>query len=122
MSAEDMNARMAAAMAQAHQAMAPFNRNTPNITGAADTNDKVVKLDANLRGRLDYDDPRGRAITLLIRDQQTGRELLTKRFADGKLHEFIDFSRFDIPLSRIDVVYRDVDNTVVGNPDLVVEK
>jgi hypothetical protein len=65
--------------------------------------------------------PRGRAVTLLIRDKQTGTELLTKHFADGKIHEFIDFSRFDMPLSRIDVV-RDEDNTVLGNPELVVEK
>lgn len=72
-----------------------------------------VILDANLRGLLKFNNEDGRAITLLIFNRQTGDELLIKDYPDGVISEYGDFSRFNLPLKQIGVIYREVAGLVL---------
>jgi hypothetical protein len=120
----DMNAQMAAAMAQMQQMAGAQGAAMPATPAAASSppSGEVVELDAGRKGFVEFEHPDGKAVTLLINDKQTGRELLRKDYADGSIYEYIDFSRFGIPLNQIDVVYRDANNKTqtLGNPALVI--
>jgi hypothetical protein len=119
----EMRAQMGALMAQMSQGMgggsgAPPTAGVPS--GAAP--EDVLRLDANLRGFVEFGSGDGPATTLLIFNRQTGAELLKKNYADGRIYEYIDFSRFGLPLEQIGVIYRDTSNQVLGEPQLVVTR
>jgi len=90
----------------------------PSPAAAAVAEDAIV-LDANLRGFLEYEYED--SVTLLIRDRQRNRELFRRDYPDGSVYEYIDFSRFEVPLDGIRVEFRNTHNEVVGNPGLVVQ-
>lgn len=128
----DTNAQMAAAMAQLQQMANDQGVSTPNkppasgsqaagTSPAAPVTGDVLRLDAGQRGFVEYEHPQGNATALVITDKQTGKELLKKDYPDGTIYEYIDFSRFGLPLNRIDVVYRDAGNHTLRNPALVIE-
>jgi hypothetical protein len=79
----------------------------------------VVKLDADRRGRIDYQSPDGRPVTLLVLDNRTGKELLKKTYPDGVIRESVAFGAYDVPLDRIDVLYRDAAGRTLAHPALV---
>lgn len=117
-SAAEMNARIAAALAQARQQMAAQGIAIPGLPGVP--GGEVVKLDGDRRGRIDYRSPDGRAVTLLVLDRKTGKELLRKTYADGTIRESVAFGGYDVPIDRIDVFYRDAGGRTLGHPTLVV--
>lgn len=120
---------LAAAMAQAQQAMAEAGLTMPNMPGMPSTpqgvppsepagsavkaGEKTVPVDAGMRGYLEFEHPDGLAVTLLIFDRDSSRELLRKEYDDGSIYEYIDFSRFQLPLNQIAVTYRDSNNQVL---------
>ena len=82
--------------------------------------ENALLIDANLRGLVEFENRDGLAITLLIFNRQSGAELFRKDYADGRIYEYVDFSRFGLPLEQIGVVYRDVSNQILVEPQLVV--
>jgi len=134
----EMRAQMAAMMAQMGQAPGgqaamppaaapppqaqPSQAQPSQTTGQAESPpEDAVMLDANLRGFLEFENLDGLAMTLLIFNKQTGEELLKKEYPDGAIYEYIDFSRFSLPLEQIGVIYRDISNQILAEPALVVE-
>jgi hypothetical protein len=128
-----MTPEMAAAMAQAQQAMAdagmtmpessatspaaPSSKNAAGSTSAtADmTAENSFPIDSNGRGILEYEHPEGLATTLVIRDRESGAELLRKDYPDGSVYEYLDFGRYQTPLQRIAVTILD------GNDETLLE-
>ena len=124
---------MAAAMKQAQQAMAKAGMTLPNIPNVsnmqktpstpdapaaasgfasdsvADTtaSNKILKVDAGKRGFIEFENPDNKFTTLVILDRQTGKELLKKKYSDGVIYEYLDFNRFNLPLARISVFFKD---------------
>jgi len=72
-----------------------------------------LKLNINQQGFLEFDSADGRAMTLLIVNRQTGEELLKKDYPDGAIYEHVDFSRFNLPLNQIGVIYKEIDGVVL---------
>lgn len=112
----NVDAMMAAAMKQAPspQAMSaqPGNGQDTNARLAAATaqalpEEKTLKVNANLQGFVEFENPDGRPTTLLIYDRKNGAELFSKAYADGVIYEYIDFGQFDRPLETLGVMYRD---------------
>ena len=111
---------MAAAMAQAQQALANAGvvapaTAQPGPSGSIETAEEVaaentLPLDSNLRGILEYEHPDGLATTLIILDRQSDDELFRKDFGDGSVYEYLDFSRYGLPLNQFAVVLVDADN------------
>lgn len=123
----EMQAQMAAAMAQlgqysgAQPGMPAASPQTPSSAGGEKSESgDLVTLDANLRGFLEFENEDGLAMTLVIYNRQTGAELLKKDYPDGSIYEYIDFSRYGLPLDQIGVIYRDVSNQILGEPQLVI--
>ncbi len=75
----------------------------------------VLRLDASRRGLIAFQNPERGAITLVILERQTYRELLRKTYGDGNIREYVDFGRFDLPLSEISVIYLNAGNEILGN-------
>jgi hypothetical protein len=124
--APGMTPEMAAAIAQAQQAMANAGMTMPgmpsNVPGATavppaqavggkSTRDlngaDRLPLDANLYGTIEFEQPDGDAVSLSISDRETGEELLRKNYPDGSVYEYLDFGHFQAPLERIAVVIMD---------------
>jgi len=111
----EMRAQMAAVMAQMGQAggqgPASSGMSSARTSGAAGAAspapaaEKILKLDASQRAFLDYENDDGHSMSLLIYNRETGRELLKKDYPDGTIYEYIDFSRFSLPLEQIGVTY-----------------
>ena len=59
-------------------------------------------------------------MTLLIINRQSGEELLKKDYPDGAIYEYVDFSRFNLPLARIGVIYKEIDGVVLKDLTPVV--
>ena len=129
----EMRAQMGALMAQMSQGMggesgapatAASPRGNPSAAGVPSgaAPEDVLRLDANLRGFVEFGNGDGLATTLLIFNRQTGAELLKKNYADGRIYEYIDFSRFGLPLEQIGVIYRGAGNQILGEPQLVVTR
>ncbi len=110
---------LAAAMAEAQRAMAEAGISLPDMpvaqaaTGKPD--DAVVLLDANMHGHVSFEHRDHLSMSLIIFDRQTGAELLHKDYADGRIDEQIDFARFQLPLKRIGIVYRDASKQILGD-------
>lgn len=156
---QDMNAQIAAAMAQAQEQMAsdpnltpemraqmeaimaqigavPGGQNTAASSVAAQSqaasvqessNEKSVaenalKVDSGMRGFVEYENEDGRLITLLIFDRETGRELLKKDYPDGVIYEYVDFSKFKLPLEQIGVVYKEVAGMILEDLTPVISQ
>ncbi len=113
----EMRAQMEALMAQMGQGV-PGQPGTPSLAMA----ENAVLLDANLRGFVEFENRDGLAMTLLIFNRQSGAELLKKDYSEGRIYEYIDFSRFGLPLEQIGVIYRDVSNQILGEPQLVISR
>jgi hypothetical protein len=79
--------------------------------GAAHGN--TLRVDASLQGDVDFVNRDGHLTTLLVYDRQSGEELMSKSYGDGVIHERIDFSRFERPLDRIGVMFRDISGLVL---------
>ncbi|MGK2926303.1 MAG: hypothetical protein ACSLE2_11850 [Lysobacterales bacterium] len=112
----NVDAMMAAAMKQAPapQAMPAqpgIKQDTNGQLAAAKAPElpekKTLKVNANLQGFIEFENPDGGLTTLLIYDRGNGEELLSKAYADGVIYEYIDFGQFDRPLETIGVSYRD---------------
>jgi hypothetical protein len=136
---QDMGAQIAAAMAQAQQHMTPEMRaqmeaalsqmsqgnggqypgmpTGANPSPAADPSkalpDNALAVDTEMRGFIEYENPDGRLMTLLIFDRTSGKELLKKDYADGLIYEYLDFSRFNLPPEKIGVIYREASGAIV---------
>jgi hypothetical protein len=65
----------------------------------------ALALDAGMRGFIEYHDEQGQPLTLLIVNEQDQQALLSKNYTDGYIYEYIDFSRFQLPLNQINVKY-----------------
>jgi mannosyltransferase OCH1-like enzyme len=39
--------------------------------------------------------------------------LLKKNYPDGVIYEHVDFSRFNLPLQHVGVIYRDIDGKIL---------
>jgi hypothetical protein len=122
----EMRAQMAAIMAQMGQSPGGQLTGTPslpgaqspvapaqNFTGEANVPENTLKVDSGKRGFIDYENKDGRLVTLLIFNRQTGEELLRKDYPNGVIDEYVDFSRFNLPLQHIGVIYRDVAGLVL---------
>lgn len=66
-----------------------------------------LPLEANLRGTIEYAHPDGAPAILVILDRQSGKELFRKEYDDGSVYEYVNFSRYQLPLNRIAVVVSD---------------
>jgi len=157
---QNMNAQIAAAMAQAQEQMANDPNMTPemraqmstmmeqmgqspggqvtgmpglpdeqspvapaqNTTGEADVPENTLKVDSGKRGFIEYENKDGRLVTLLIFNRQTGEELLKKNYPDGVIYEYVDFSRFNLPLQNVGVIYRDIDGKILEDLTPLVSK
>jgi len=156
----DMNAQIAAAMAQAQEQIANDPNMTPEMraqmaaimaqigqgpggqstapssmpaaqsqTAAArgSSSQKVLpentlKVDSGKRGFIKYENKDGRLVTLLIFNRQTDEELLKKDYPDGVIYEYVDFSRFNLPLQHIGVIYREVNEKILEDLTPVVSQ
>lgn len=132
---EDMNTQMAAAMAKAREAMAAAGISMPNMPSPSTTTsppiathgvatstasppttqkaENILAVDASMRGYVVYEHLGGLPITLVIFNRNDGTQLLRKDYEDGTIYEYIDFSRFKLPLGQIGIVYRDSNNHVL---------
>jgi hypothetical protein len=121
-----MRAQMSAMMAQMGQSPDGQNTQVPgfpvaqsqpapavNNSGSTPAPENVVLLDSNLQGFLEFDNEDGRTMTLLIFNRQSGDELFKKEYPDGVIYEYVNFSRFNLPLQHIGVMYRDVTGLVL---------
>jgi hypothetical protein len=128
----EMRAQMSAIIAQMGQSTGGQTAVTPGMpaaqpqpaptagSGASEQPpEDAVMLDANLRGFLEFENEDGRAMTLLIFNRQSGQELFKKDYPDGTIYEYVDFSRFGLPLEQIGVIYRDISQQILGEPVLV---
>ena len=128
----EMRAQMAAAMAGMNQGAGnqaatmpgmPFQAAPQQDTGKhAALPDNLLKVDAGRRGFIEYENPDGRLMTLLIFDRQSGEELLKKDYRDGVIYEYVDFNRFNRPLEQIGVIYREVSGLILKDLTPVVSK
>ncbi len=129
----EMRAQMSAMMAQMGQSPGGQVTGTPGLPGAQppvaparnNTSEAVLpentlKVDFGKRGFLEYENKDGRLVTLLIFNRQTEEELLKKDYPDGVIYEYVDFSRFNLPLQHIGVNYKDVDSLVLKDLTPVV--
>jgi hypothetical protein len=91
-----------------------------NVTGKANVPENTLKVDFGKRGFIEYENKDGRPVTLLIFNRQTGEELLKKDYPDGIIYEYVDFSRFNMPLQHIGVIYREVDGKILEDLTPVV--
>lgn len=91
------------------------------VTAEDEAPEDAIQLDQNLRGFLEYESEDGGAMALLILDHRQGRELFRREYPDGSIYEFIDFSRFGVPLDDIGVEFRNARNEIVRQPALVVQ-
>jgi hypothetical protein len=156
---QDMNAQLAAAMAQAQEQMANDPNMTPEMraqmaalmaqisqgaggqttapptipakqpqaapvqstSGGTTSLEKSLKVDSEKRGFIEYENKDGRLITLLIFNRKTGEELLKKDYPDGVIYEYVDFSRFGLPLEQIGVIYREVAGMILEDLTPVIQ-
>jgi uncharacterized protein (UPF0147 family) len=122
----EMRAQMSAMMAQISQSSGGQNTQSPGLpvkqpqpaptvgnSDSAPHPENALMLNADLQGFLEFDNEDGRATTLLIFNRQTGEELLTKDYQDGVIYEYVNFSRFNLPLQHIGVIYREVTGLVL---------
>jgi hypothetical protein len=93
-----------------------------NVTGEADVPENTLKVDSGKRGFIEYENKGGRPVTLLIFNRQTGEELLKKDYPDGVIYEYVDFSRFNLPLQHVGVIYKEASGTVLKDLTPVVEQ
>jgi hypothetical protein len=128
-----MRAQMSAIMAQMGQSPGGQSIQTPGFPVAqpqpapavsngdsAHSPENALMLNANLQGFLEFGHEDGRAMTLFIFNRQTGDELLKKDYPDGVIYEYVDFSRFNLPLQHLGVNYKDVDSLVLKDLTPVV--
>lgn len=114
----EMRAQMAAIMAQMGQGAGGQPANMPGRPSQAASQkaastptalpENALKVDSGKRGFIEFENADGRLMTLLIFNRQTGEELMKKDYPDGVIYEYVDFSRFKLPLEQIGVIYRDV--------------
>jgi len=129
----EMRAQMSAMMGQMGQSPGGQVTGTPGLPGAqspvapaqnvtveAEVSENTLKVDSGKRGFIEYENKDGRPVTLLIFNRQTGEELLKKDYPDGVIYEYIDFSRFNLPLQHIGVIYRDVAGMILKDLTPVV--
>jgi hypothetical protein len=107
----EMRAQMASIMAQMGQASpgqaSPGQAATqPQPAAASAAPGNSLKVDSKLRGFLEYENEQGDPLVLLIQNRKTNRELLKKEYSDGVIYEYMDFSRFSLPLEQIAVIYQ----------------
>jgi hypothetical protein len=91
-------------------------------SGGKGVSENVLKVDSGMRGLIEYENRDGRLITLLIFDRKTGRELLKKDYPDGVIYEYVDFSRFMLPLEQIGVVYKEVAGMILEDLTPVISQ
>ena len=134
---QDINAQIAAAMAQAQEQMA----NDPNMTpemraqmaaimaqmgqgpgGQLAVPENALKVDSRKRGYIEYENKDGRLITLLIFNRKTGEELLKKDYPNGVIYEYVDFSQFNLPLEQIGVIYREIAGMILEDLTPVISQ
>jgi len=115
-----MRAQMEAIMAQVGQGLGGQPANVepqPGTTMSVDsqtvTPDKVLKVDSGKRGFIEFENKDGRQVTLLIFNRQSGEELMKRDYPDGVIYEYVDFSRFNLPLDKIGVIYREQSGTIL---------
>ena len=143
---EDLNAQIAAAMAEAQQEMA----NTPGITpemlaqmqaamgqvsqGLGESSagnlatvgtpsgreaaqetllDDTLALDPAGRAFIEFEDESGRDLILRVVERESNQDLFTKRYSDGLIYEYIDFTQFGPPIADISVRYEGVDGSIL---------
>jgi hypothetical protein len=145
---QDINAQIAAAMAQAQEQMANDPNMTPEMraqmaaimtqmgqgpggqlaapvqgsSGATAMPENALKVDSQKRGFIEYENKDGRLITLLIFNRKTGEELLKKDYPNGVIHEYVDFSQFNLPLGQIGVIYREVAGMILEDLTPVISQ
>ncbi len=113
----EMRAQMAAIMGQMAQvsggqpASVPGMPSQPSPQAGSDKSttlpENALKVDSGMRAFIEYENKDGRPITLLVFDRKSGRELLKKDYQDGVIYEYVDFSKFGLPLEQIGVIYRE---------------
>jgi hypothetical protein len=124
----EMRAQMAAVMAQLGQGIG----GKPGIPAQAPPQqasgkqvafpDNALEVDSGKRGSIEFQNPDGRLLTLLIFDRKTGTELFKKDYPNGVIYEHIDFSRFNLPLEQIGILYREVSGLILKELTPVVAK
>jgi len=98
--------QIAAAMAQAQQAMA--------ASGAL-----IVTVNPQLQARAVFAHPGGERVDLVVLRKRTAAELLRRTFADGVVDDTVDLSAVGLPLDELAIVYMDTSNQIIGNPALM---
>jgi hypothetical protein len=122
-----MRAQIAAIMAQVSQSSGRQNARPPGSPPAQTSNSDSVPspgntltLDRNMQGFLQFDHEDGSAMTVLIFNRLTDAELIKKDYPDGIIYEYVDFSRFKLPLQNIGVIYQEVNGKILKDLTPVV--
>lgn len=95
---------------------------TASNSNAALPPEKSVIVNIQQQGYLEFDSDDGQALTLSIINRQSGEELLTKDYPDGAIYEYVNFSRFNLPLNQIGVIYKKVDGVVLKDLTPVIKQ
>lgn len=111
----EMRAQMAAIMAQAGQGMGEQAAPSQALVVSNPEPESVLKVDARKRVLIEFENLDRRLMTLLIFDRETGRELLKKDYPDGLIREQVDFSQFKLPLKQIGVLYRETGGMILAD-------
>jgi hypothetical protein len=79
----------------------------------------VVPVGPSMQARIQYADPAGRRIDIVVSRKRTAEELMRKTFGDGRIDESIDLSAFGATLDELALVIVDASDRVVANPVLL---
>jgi hypothetical protein len=113
----EMLAQMQAAMGGVSQGVAgaPTGAAAAPAAGSGTTIDEasILALDPAGRAFLEFEGEKGQALVLRIFERGSGRDLMTRDYADGVIYEYIDFNRFKLPFDRIGIQFLDSGGAVL---------
>jgi hypothetical protein len=75
----------------------------------------ILPVDSSGRGYIEFENADEMFTTLVIFNRKVGTELLKKDYEDGSIYEYIDFSRFNLPLDHIGVIFRDLNQQTLAD-------
>lgn len=80
--------------------------------GASNAAPSVAKSEASFtvdglkRGHLQYQHPNGEAVIISVINRQSGDELLSKEFEDGKIDEYLNLGQYKLPMDQLGVLIK----------------
>jgi hypothetical protein len=126
----EMLTQMQAAMGQVSQglnSMPPGNiprleTATGGDTGKDASESTILTLDTAGRAFIEFENESGEALILRIFERQSNRDLFTKRYSDGLIYEYIDFTQFGPSIDGIAVRYETVDGSILEELRPVIQQ